>query len=75
MKHKSDVIVMLYNKILQILKLISKDNTRQTLHAKVHASRVKNKRIRGGGGEIRPPPKVQSVFKSPGKIGLKLSTH
>ena len=41
MKRKNDVIVMLYNKILQILKLKSKDNTRQTLHAKVYASRVK----------------------------------
>ena len=51
-----------YNKILQILKFKSKDNTRQTLQAKFHPSRVKNKQIRKG---------VQSLFKSPVKIGLR----
>ena len=38
-----------YIKIKQILKLKSKDNTRQTLHIKFYASGVKTKRIRGGG--------------------------
>ena len=28
-----------------------------------------------GGGKIRPPPQVQRVFKSPGKIGLKPDLH
>ena len=49
------------------LKADNKDITRQTLHTKFYVSKVKNKRIRGG---IRPHPKVQHVFKSPGKIGL-----
>ena len=66
-KHRNDVIVTSYIKILQILKLKSKDNTKQTAHAKFYASRVKNKRIRGG---IRPPPQFWSVFKTPVKIGL-----
>ena len=48
-KHRNDVIATLYTKILQILKLKSKDNTKQTLQAKFCASGVKNKRIRGGG--------------------------
>ena len=68
-KHRNDVIVTSYIKILQILKLKSKDITSKTLHAKFYASRIKNKRIRRG-GKIRPPPQVWSVFKSPGKIGL-----
>ena len=67
-KHRNDVIVSSYIKILQILKLKSKDITSKTLHAKFYASRIKNKRIRRG-GKIRPP-QVWSVFKSPGKIGL-----
>ena len=66
-KHRNDVIVTSYIKISQILKLKSKDITSKTLHAKFYASRIKNKRIRGGGGKI---PRVWSVFKSPGKIGL-----
>ena len=69
-KHRNDVIVTSYIKILQILKLKSKDITSKTLHAKFYASRIKNKRIRRG-GKIRPP-QVWSVFKSPGKIGLML---
>ena len=68
MKHKNDVIVTSYIKMLQILKLKSKDNTRETLYAKFYASRVKNKRIRNGENNL--PPQVLSVFKSPGKIGL-----
>ena len=66
MKHRNDVIVTSYIKISQILKLKSKDNTRQTLHTKFYASRVKNKRIRRGVN------RVWRVFKSPGKIGLTL---
>ena len=50
MKTQNDVIMTSYIKILQILKLKSKDNTSQTLHAKFYASKVKNKRIGGGGG-------------------------
>ena len=68
-KHRNDVIVTSYIKILQILKLKSKDITSKTLHAKFYASRIKNKRIRGGGVKYAPP-QVWSVFKSPGKIGL-----
>ena len=67
-KHRNDVIVTSYIKILQILKLKSKDITSKTLHAKFYASRIKNKRIRRG--VKYAPPKVWSVFKSPGKIGL-----
>ena len=52
-KHRNDVIVTSYIKILQILNLKSKDNTKQTLHAKFYASRVRNKRIRGG--KYAPP--------------------
>ena len=59
-------------KILQIVKLKSKDNTKQILHAKFYASRVKNKRIRGGGGKEIHLLWFWSVFKSPVKIGLKL---
>ena len=47
-RNRNDVIVTSYIKILQILKLKSKDITKQTLHAKYYASRVKNKRIRRG---------------------------
>ena len=47
-KHRNDVIVTSYIKISQILKLKSKDITSKTLHAKFYASRIKNKRIRGG---------------------------
>ena len=54
-KHRNNVIVTSYIKISQILKLKSKDITSKTLHAKFYASRIKNKRIRRGGGEIRPP--------------------
>ena len=56
-----------YIKISQILKLKSKDITSKTLHAKFYASRIKNKRIRRG---VKYAPRVWSVFKSPGKIGL-----
>ena len=69
-KHRNDVIVTSYIKILQILKLKSKDITSKTLHAKFYASRIKNKRIRRG--VKYAPPQVWSVFKSPGKIGLNL---
>ena len=65
-KHRNDVIVTSYIKILQILKLKSKDITSKTLHAKFYASRIKNKRIRRGVNKIR----VWSVFKSPAKIRL-----
>ena len=47
-KHKNDVILTSYIKILKILKLKSKDNARQTLHAKFYVSRIKNKQIRRG---------------------------
>ena len=69
MKHRNDVIVTSYIKISQILELKSNDNTRQTLHTKFYASRVKNKRIRGG---IRPPG--LACIKSPGKIGYEIET-
>ena len=39
-KHRNDVIVTSYIKILQILKLKSKDNTKQTLHAKFYVDRL-----------------------------------
>ena len=55
--------------MLQILKLKSKDINSKTLHANFYASRIKNKRIRKG-VKYAPPP-VWSVFKSPGKVGLK----
>ena len=45
-KHRKDVIVTSYIKILKIFNLKSKDNTKQTLHAKFYVSGVKNKRIR-----------------------------
>ena len=64
-KHINDVIVTSYIKILQILKLKSKDITSKTLHAKFYASRIKNKRIRRGG--IRPLPGLEC------KIGLTSS--
>ena len=66
-KHRNDVIVTSYIKILQILKLKSKDITSKTLHAKFYASRIQNKRIRRG---VKYAPQVWSVFKSPGKTGL-----
>ena len=44
------VILDLSKLISQILKLKSKDNTRQTLHTKFSASRAKIKRIRRGEG-------------------------
>ena len=47
-KHKNDVIVTSYIKIQQILKLKWKHNSRQTLHAKFYASRIKNKWISRG---------------------------
>ena len=68
-KHRNDVIVMPYIKISQILKLKSKDITSKTPHATFYASRIKTSELEGG--KI-PPPQVWSVFKSPGKIGLKL---
>ena len=49
-KHRNDVIVTSY---IKILKLKSKDITSKTLDAKFYASRIKNKRIRKG-GKIRP---------------------
>ena len=52
MKTKNDVIVTSYIKILQILKLKSKDNTRKTLYAKFYASRIKTSELGRG---IRPP--------------------
>ena len=67
-KHRNDVIVTSYIKISQILKLKSNDITSKTLHAKFYASRMKTSEL-GGRGGIRP--RVWSVFKSPGKIGLK----
>ena len=67
-KHRNDVIVTSYIKISQILKFKSKDITSKTLHAKFYASRIKNKRIRRG---VKYAPRVWSVFKSPGKIGLR----
>ena len=69
-KHRNDVIVTLYIEILQILNLKSKDNTKQTLHPKFYASKVKNKRIRRG-VKYPPPPRFWRLFKSPVKIGLK----
>ena len=69
-KQRNDIIVASDIKISQILKLKLKDITSKTLHANFYASRIKNKRIRRG-GKIRPPPWVWSVFKSPGKIGLR----
>ena len=66
-KHRNDVIVTSYIKISQILKLKSKDITSKTLHAKFYVSRIKNKRIRR---EVKYAPRVWSVFKSQGKIGL-----
>ena len=65
-KHRNDVTVTSYIKISQILKLKSKDITSKTLHAKFYASMIKTSEL--GGGKI--PPRVWSVFKSPGKIGL-----
>ena len=58
MKTQNDVIVTSYFQSSKILNLKSKDNTRQTLQAEFCASRVKDKRIRGGGGSIRPPGPV-----------------
>ena len=49
-KHKNDIIVTSYIKIPQILKLTSKDNTRQTLHTKFYALRVKKTGELGGRG-------------------------
>ena len=54
MKHRNDVIVTLYFKIFQILKLKSKDITSKTLHAKFYASSIKTSEL--GGGKIPPPP-------------------
>ena len=68
-KHRNDVIVTSYIKISQILKLKSKDITSKTLHAEFYASRIKNNRIRRG--VKYASPRVWSVFKSPGKIGLR----
>ena len=53
-----------YIKILQILKLKSKDNTKQTLHAKFYTSRVKNKRIRRG---VKYGPSVLACISKPGQ--------
>ena len=68
-KHRNDVIMTSYIKISQILKLKSKDITSKTLHAKFYASRRKTSEL--AGGKIRPLPRVWSVFKSPGKLGLR----
>ena len=68
-KHRNDVIVTSYIKLSQILKLKSKDITSKTLHAKFYASRIKSKRIRRG---VKCTPRVWSVFKSLGKIGLSV---
>ena len=65
-KHRNDVIVKSYIKILKILNLKSKDNTKQTLHAKFYSSRVKDKQIRG----VNMPSPFWYTFKSPVKIGL-----
>ena len=51
----------------------SKDNSKQTLHAKFYASGVKTSAL-GGEGKIRPPPPFWHVFKSPVKTGLRLLT-
>ena len=48
----------------------SKDITSKSLHAKFYASRIKTSELEGG--KIRPPPRVWSVFKSPGKGGFPL---
>ena len=57
-----------YIKIFKILKLESKDNTRQTLHTKFYASGVKTSEL--GEGGVKYATQVQHVFKTPGKIGL-----
>ena len=59
-KHRSDVIVTSYIKILQILKLKSKDHTKQTPHAKFYAARVKNKLIRRR-VKYAPPPVLECI--------------
>ena len=40
-KHRNDIIVTSYIKILQIFNLKSKDNTKQTVHAIFYASGLK----------------------------------
>ena len=67
-KHRNDVIVTSYIKILKLLNLKSKDNTKQTLQEKFYASRVKKSKLEGS--KIRPQPRFWSVFKSPVKIGI-----
>ena len=69
-KQRNDVIVTLYIKISQILKLKSKGITSKTLHAKFYASRIKTSELGGEGVKYDALPRVWSVFKSPGKIGL-----
>ena len=71
-KHRNDVIATSYIKNLQILKLKSKDNTKQTLHAKFYASRVKNKQIRRG---VKYTPGSGVYFKSLVKIGLNFKVR
>ena len=66
-KYRNDIIVTSYIKILQILKLKSKDITSKTLLAKFYASRIKTSEL----GKIRPPPGSGVYLKSPGKIALK----
>ena len=61
MKTQNDVIVTSYIKISQILKLKSKDNTRQTLYTRFYASRVKTSEL--GGGE-NTPPRSSEFFKA-----------
>ena len=68
-KQRNDVIVTSHIKISQNLKLKSKDITSKTLHAKFYASKIKTSELGGGGVNM---PHVWSVFKSPGKIGLRL---
>ena len=47
-KHRNVVIVTSYIKILHILKLKSKDNTKQTENAKFYAFRVKTSELGRG---------------------------
>ena len=63
-----------YIKISQILKLKSKDITSKTLHAKFYVFKIKTSELGGGGGggsRVYLKARVWSVFKSPGKIGLR----
>ena len=57
MKKQNDVIVTSCIKISKILKLKSKDNTRQALHSKFYASKVKTSEL--GGSEFSEFLKAQ----------------